>query len=567
MRRLFLAASLIPIAVASFAPAALLQSRRLSLPVRPACSHSRLVSCPTLQTATLDGMAMPPMDVPQEPRRSRLLGMLQAWLRSLRSLWAITARADASLVTGVLVGLASYACFPRLEQLLRLYLELPVGRRGFSSSFTTDVWGAFCPCIGILFATLISSTVDKLWSRQERLREILIEECRELAALTVLLTTAAEADERADQARSKQAMVERQREEAREKQSAREALDQIAEDDALGVSASTTDTATARVLEAATEPAADDTGGVGGKLTESVSARTMFLQAAVPRRQRGGSTDIPEEGALGPSATGDPKASLRCIARHLSTLSRLVWGKGARSSSRRMPPGIATPGVASVGRERGGGEGPGAVAKGASSKDVFMPRWSSWVPLSAAEETAIAYLAELGSMGGGAGSDPLVDLLLLHPPVPQRASEAIEGNGAAWRNANAEARTIVNRLMERRGMRLATLESRPPTAQWVVLMFTGTSLIFAYAVVSISTRPATTIASRCFFTALTGALLTVLRLLLDLAEPFDGGSFSLATENAAGALLAPTRRRLVAALTTKLKAKEPKLLPTSRLQQ
>ena len=32
---------------------------------------------------------------------------------------------------------------------------------------TTDIWGVFCPVVGILFATLISSTVDRLWSRQE----------------------------------------------------------------------------------------------------------------------------------------------------------------------------------------------------------------------------------------------------------------------------------------------------------------------------------------------------------------------------------------------------------------
>ena len=33
-------------------------------------------------------------------------------------------------------------------------------------SFVGAVWGAYCPVVGILFATLISSTVDKLWIRR-----------------------------------------------------------------------------------------------------------------------------------------------------------------------------------------------------------------------------------------------------------------------------------------------------------------------------------------------------------------------------------------------------------------
>ena len=225
----------------------------------------------------------------------------------------------------------------------------------------------------------------------------------------------------------------------------------------------------------------------------------------------------------------DPKASFRCIARHLSTLSRLVWGnrserRGSNSTAADVP----------------------ALPK------IGSQTW--WVPSG----PAAAYLSELGSIGGGAGVDPLVDLLLLHPPLPLGTTTNFRraGGGAAWLNANAEARQIVQRLMVARGERLATLESRPPTAQWVVLAFTGSSLILAFAFVSISTRPATNVASRLLFTGLSGALLSVFRLLLDLSEPFDGGSYTLATENTAGAILAPTRRRLVAALTTRLNPKK-----------
>lgn len=419
-----------------------------------------------------------------------------------------------------------------MEKLIRLHLQLPLVA-------TTDVWGAFCPCIGILFAALISSTVDKLWARQERLRSILIRECRELAALTVLLTNAADADWAADQERTKQALVEKQREEAREKQQVQAQLVE-AEESWLATTGSNTEVAAVRVLEPSTSG--------DGELSDGAASAQ---KSPTKSRGAGGAVGgLAEDGSL-PVRPGDPKVSLRCIARHLSTLSRLVWGKAARSSSDR----------------RAGGGGGGSAVNGAREKapEPELPFLAQLLQSSAAEETSLAYLAELGSIGGGAGNDPLVDLLVLHPPMPPPAGgSALAGNGAAWRNANQEAREIVTRLMEARGQRLATLESSPPTAQWVVLTFTGTSLIFAFAVVSISTRPATAIASRCFFTALTGALLTVLRLLLDLAEPFDGGSYSLAKENAAGALLAPTRRRLVAALTTRLKAKEPSKLQASK---
>ena len=517
--------------------------------------HRRL-PCPALQDnlsqgpaepvgKTLGGIAALPAQ-----RAGTTFEYIFAYLQArLRALMSLLARADASLVSGALVGTFSYVFFPRLEGVVRMYLELPPGRKGIGSGFTTDVWGAFCPCIGILFATLISSTVDKLWARQESLRRILIEECRELAVLTVLLTTAAEADLEADRLTATQALVQKERGQALEKQQAQQQL-ALAEAD-WQTSAADSDTATVRILEAGTADEAEAVaraGGVGAGAAGATGGSTTASDVL------GGAARL-----AGGVRAGDPKASLRCIARHLSTLSRLVWGKAARSSRVQSGGGTGTgassnhPGA----EKRGGGGGGGGGAE--------LPKWARWAQSSAAEETSAAYLAELGSIGGGAGNDPLVDLLLLHPPLPPGAQgEAIVGNGAAWRNANAEAREIVTRLMEARGQRLATLESRPPTAQWVVLTFTGTSLIFAFAVVSISTRPAAAVASRCLFTALTGALLTVLRLLLDLAEPFDGGSYSLATENAAGALLAPTRRRLVAALTTRLKPnKDPRLLTSA----
>ena len=67
--------------------------------------------------------------------------------------------------------------------------------------------------------------------------------------------------------------------------------------------------------------------------------------------------------------------------------------------------------------------------------------------------------------------------------------------------------------------------------------------------VSAATRPPTAIASRLLFTSLTVSLLVVLRLLQDLAEPFHQGGYTLSVKNAAGAVLVPARRKLVASLT------------------
>ena len=195
-----------------------------------------------------------------------------------------------------------------------------------------------------------------------------------------------------------------------------------------------------------------------------------------------------------------------------------------------------------------------------------LPFLAQLLQSSAAEETSLAYLAELGSIGGGAGNDPLVDLLVLHPPMPPPAGgSALAGNGAAWRNANQEAREIVTRLMEARGQRFGDVGIEPSGRRsgWCSPSQARHSS-FAFAVVSISTRPATAIASRCFFTALTELYSQSCGCSSTFAEPFDGGSYSLAKENAAGALLAPTRRRLVAALTTRLKAKEPSKLQASK---
>ena len=84
----------------------------------------------------------------------------------------------------------------------------------------------------------------------------------------------------------------------------------------------------------------------------------------------------------------------------------------------------------------------------------------------------------------------------------------------------------------------------------MVLTTCGGCLLFGFTITTIATRPPGCLVSRALFTALTSALLVVSRLLADLAEPFNAGSsYTLATDNAAGAILAPTRRRLVAALT------------------
>lgn len=117
--------------------------------------------------------------------------------------------------------------------------------------------------------------------------------------------------------------------------------------------------------------------------------------------------------------------------------------------------------------------------------------------------------------------------------------------------ASPEARRSVLRLMSIRGARLAAQESVPPLVHWIVLGLTGGSLLFGFAVVSTATRAATSAISRALFGAFTGVMFAVARLIADMAKPFDpssSSSYTLAADNVANAILAPTRRRIVAAL-------------------
>ena len=63
-----------------------------------------------------------------------------------------------------------------------------------------------------------------------------------------------------------------------------------------------------------------------------------------------------------------------------------------------------------------------------------------------------------------------------------------------------------------------------PLVHWVVLASTGSSLLLGFTLVSLGVRSPYAIISRLLFSALIGALLTVSRLLIDLATPFDAGS-------------------------------------------
>ena len=108
---------------------------------------------------------------------------------------AMAKRADASLACGILAGFVAFNAFPLIEYLVAKTAMMPLKKGGLGSGFTTDVWGAFCPAVGILFATLISSTVDKLWARQEALRKDLVAEASLLASLTQLLDEADLAEE------------------------------------------------------------------------------------------------------------------------------------------------------------------------------------------------------------------------------------------------------------------------------------------------------------------------------------------------------------------------------------
>lgn len=74
-------------------------------------------------------------------------------------------------VQSALIASACYIFFPLFERPIG-YL-LPKGSWWLTRNNgrgTADIWGVFCPVVGILFATLISITVEKLWSRQQELR-------------------------------------------------------------------------------------------------------------------------------------------------------------------------------------------------------------------------------------------------------------------------------------------------------------------------------------------------------------------------------------------------------------
>jgi hypothetical protein len=429
-----------------------------------------------------------------------------------------------ALLSGLVAGFVSFHAFPLVERAIR---SLGFVAHRVGSGYTTDVWGAFCPAVGILFATLISSTVDRMWARQEALRSKLIAETSLLSSLTQLLDEADRSDMRDELQRAKEAAIADAQAAvsvvaAPLHEQTLSTADQPLRDDASPHGASVSSASSETVV--ATSAAADwiaqqaaathaerggkhEAGGASDGASVGMSSATAGGPADEPRGSvrptRSGS--VTSGGMSGaPAPCTQQVESFWCVAKHLHTLSHLVWG--------------------SRGAAGGGGRA--------------TPSW-----LGASKAPQAAYTAELAAIGSGQGVDPLVDLMRLFRP------REVAKAPTAWRTSSAEARALVGQLMVLRGERLAALESTPPLAHWVVLAFTGTSLIFGFAVVSVSTREASCILSRALFTCLTGALLAVLRLLVDLAEPFDGHGYTLAAKNAAGAYLAPTRRRLVAALT------------------
>ena len=112
-----------------------------------------------------------------------LLGKLAHLLGRATSLAARVSDHSANkwLVDAAAALLIGWFGFPRLESVLRAWLLS--GTVSGRWADTTDIWGVFCPVVGILFATLISSTVDRLWSRQEALRRHLTDEAALLFAL------------------------------------------------------------------------------------------------------------------------------------------------------------------------------------------------------------------------------------------------------------------------------------------------------------------------------------------------------------------------------------------------
>lgn len=369
-----------------------------------------------------------------------------------------------------------------------------------------SIWGAFCPVVGILFATLISSTVDKLWARQEALRRALVSEAESLSHLTELLYQAELADALEEARAAQDAQLEYYRSSSVD----------VATVDAAGVASSqqfnpaaapfmpsdwlqrqagshvALDATGTRHVEVA-PPAWRDATATTGSTASASTARRDEPRRATP------SATTPTASAPSPRSWSEDhrltrQASYRAIARHLHTLSHLVWGSKAVSKSAFASPSSK----GSKGSAKGSSAAAGARSLGASRYSIDAA-------------TRGAYEAELASISGG--DDPLLELTTLHPPVPSERCP-----GRHWRAANAEARATISKLAEARASRLAVMESSPPRAHWVLVAFTGSSLVLGFAIVSAATRPATAVASRALFTSLLTSLLVVLRLLRDLAR-------------------------------------------------
>ena len=126
----------------------------------------------------------------QTPTRVPLLGTVKpigavrAAVGRLRT--AATTAASRPAVQGPVAAVCTFAGFPTFSR--------PLQRFVIVGTPTADVWGVFCPVVGILFATLISATVERLWSRQEALRAALTAEATELLLLVTLIDEADQAD-------------------------------------------------------------------------------------------------------------------------------------------------------------------------------------------------------------------------------------------------------------------------------------------------------------------------------------------------------------------------------------
>ena len=120
----------------------------------------------------------------------------------LRSYCEVVSKNTAAAVA--VSACLSFAFFPLLAWPLQRLVHPPGSLWGAA---TTDVWGCFCPIFCILFASLISATVEKLWARQEALRGHLTAEASELLALTHLLDEADRNDQAAEVAAEVRANV------------------------------------------------------------------------------------------------------------------------------------------------------------------------------------------------------------------------------------------------------------------------------------------------------------------------------------------------------------------------